>query len=270
MLHETGWYLKHRDGVEHGPFRLADLVAAAKASNIAHDTAVRHEMHTRSQWIFAPRIRHLAEVMTLATPTPSQSRRLAAPLPSPPRTAQTSATIAKQHPSRDEPTSSGESVSSGEPVLEATPNVRTLPEASITVPKTFVDAIVALFDFRFRRFVTPWIIKILWALCVTLIALSVLKLTYESLLQPMMSEPSNADPSNAGSGEGWVLEPLEGQSFLESRFLHYVVAVGIAGVTLLCVRVVLESAIVLFRVATDLGQMRLLMQQNREKTRPDS
>ncbi len=57
------WYLRHRDGVEHGPFQLADLVTAAQAGNVAADTCVRHEVHTRAQWVFATRVQPIAQGM---------------------------------------------------------------------------------------------------------------------------------------------------------------------------------------------------------------
>ena len=160
---ETGWYLRHRDGVEHGPFRFADIIAAAKLGNIASDTCVRHEAQTLGQWVLAPRVQSIAEVMTKVAP-----RQVAA------RTARPSSQASAV--TRRASSSNLPAVSASEPAaiaaesdskVELTPIVRTYREQGYPVPKTFVDACIALFDFRFRSFVTPWIVKILWALSVS-------------------------------------------------------------------------------------------------------
>ncbi|MGI9470249.1 MAG: hypothetical protein ACR2NZ_01870 [Rubripirellula sp.] len=56
----TGWYLRHRDGVTHGPFEFAQLVHAAKSNRIAKDTQVCHAEHTAGSWKLANSIDQIA------------------------------------------------------------------------------------------------------------------------------------------------------------------------------------------------------------------
>ncbi|MCH5372484.1 MAG: DUF4282 domain-containing protein, partial [Planctomycetes bacterium] len=243
---ETGWYLRHRDGVEHGPFRFADIIAAAKLGNLASDTCVRHEQQTLGQWVFAPRVGTIAEVMAKATPRPVQARQSGT-------TART-VPAARRAPARKVPT-----VSDGEPAAvvseparstEPMPVVRPYREQGYPVPKTFMAACAALLDFRFRSFVTPWIAGILWAFSVLCSILWTGKLAYENLV------PAAPPAAEIGTRGEWQFEPLGEQPFLQSTFLRFVFTVSAVLVGLLCIRVGCEAAVVLLRAANDLHDLK--------------
>ena len=65
-----GWYLRHRDQVEHGPFSIDDLIDAAKAGRIAPDTTVKHLITTGDQWVLARSIPGIGQYCPAATATP--------------------------------------------------------------------------------------------------------------------------------------------------------------------------------------------------------
>jgi len=270
---DSGWYLRHRDGVEHGPFRLADIVIAAEAGNVADDTTVRHAAHTRGEWVVAPRVQPIATAMSrrgaAADSPPSQPNPSAA-------TAESSAAAASPSKSafrrpRAQPpsalpgsapyrtTRANEPATSSEPEPTAptkpakpTQNVR-IYNQTFPVPKRFLDAAMALFDFRFRYFITPWIIKILWGLTVAAALIWFTRLTYDLWIQPSMDAPGPRPPEGA---TGWEFEPLAGQSFFQSRGFVFAFQSGIILLWMLLARVVMETIIVFFRVASDISELK--------------
>lgn len=387
---ESGWYLKHRDGVEHGPFLLADLVGAAAAGNIADDTFVKHAVHSRHQWVIAKRISPIAQAATKGNVAPSQAdpnaastqkrepagaheasgqgapsgqdaaaqaaqspthatgqppqktaselnaggatrggqttdRPTVAAHPSPttgqPSKTQSPASThgaqprASQGFRREQPEpsktsaksnvaeSSNSGFTSGTQAASSTgrrsvfrraegmdashrdaterrgevtkplsheersentaslsaPMIRDTREKPFPVPKTFVDALLALFDFRFRSFITPWIVKIVWVICVAAAMLSVVKLGYDMFVEPAVGETvtSSASP-------GWQFDPLAGQTLWQSALVRFFLAVLGIGMLLIAVRVVCEGAIVFFHVANSVSDLKQLAQQ-REK-----
>ena len=148
------------------------------------------------------------------------------------------------------------------------PIVRVTREHGYPVPKTFVDACFALIDFRFRWFVTPWIVKILWAICMTGMILWSGQLLYDycipaepaanaatTNIQILGANATGIEPSAETTGQ-WQFEPLDGQPFLQSHVLRLLARLTALFVGLLCIRVVCEAAIVLIRAATDLSELK--------------
>ncbi len=319
---DSDWYLRHRDGVQHGPFRLADIVSAAASGNVASDTAVRHVVHTRDQWVLAVRVQPIAQAMPSSTdgpestPPAASAPAAAAPI-SPPATKPLSPLPRKRRavretpaspnpqgtspkrsvfqrsgvqddpvqnaPAKDDPvrgvpdqgsaiqraatpTVSTASAQTPAPVagnvseatLDPVPAIRSLREHNFPVPKTFLDAAAALFDFRFRHFITPWIIKILWALAVAAAVLWLAKLGAEMFISPSLQTETALAPEASG---GWQFEPLQGNSIFQTRIFLYGTATFVVGVLLLCARMALEAGIVFFYVASDIRELKKELKQ---------
>jgi|GEM_PF-2498428 len=60
------WFLRHRDGVTHGPYAFDALIEAAQQGRIASDTVVSHPDFTRSGWVPALAIPEVAAAQTQA------------------------------------------------------------------------------------------------------------------------------------------------------------------------------------------------------------
>ena len=176
---QSGWYLRHRDGVEHGPFQFADILEAARLGNVAADTCVRHERQTLDDWVLASRVQAIASVMKSATPRQRPARVARAPsrMTATPRrtTAPGSSSSAVQTPvSANASTALGTATTPGTATNlgtattpgDAIPLIHRRHEPGYPVPKSFGKACLAFFDVRFRVFVTPWIITILWSLAI--------------------------------------------------------------------------------------------------------
>jgi hypothetical protein len=273
----SDWFLRHRDGVEHGPFQLAELITAARAGNIASDTVLRHEVHSHDQWVFATRVQPVAQAMTRPkgqstqqptkaaasptpqqTPSPAQPQPAVRPQPAVPRppAAQLQADAQRNEPAADTATTSISAVPSLQPA-----SLRSLHGNAFPVPKTFFDALLALFDFRFQRFVTPWIIQFLWATTVLLAILCAATLAYTMLIGPTMPSPDEMSATDRGS---WQFDPLAGRSFLQSDFFRFTLALFSLSLILLGIRVLCEGAIIFFRVAIDIRELKGTLRE-REK-----
>jgi hypothetical protein len=290
----SGWYLRHRDGVEHGPFQVADLIAAAKAGNIASDTVLRHEVHSHNQWVFATRVQPVAEAMTRpksrsdqqTSPSKSSRKQPAAQAASAKQAASAAQVPSAARTEPDELSPASPSVPSSAPLSRPVPEaVTTVPATTASlqpvhrpimhgsgfpVPKTFFEAVLALFDFRFQRFVTPWIIQIGWVLAVALTLCSAAALTYTTVIGP--TAPSSAETSSAEMGESdrgnWQFDPLAGQALLESEVFRFGIGVFFLGFGLLGARLLCEAAIIFFRIAIDVRELKATSRE-REKAGMD-
>ena len=288
---DSGWLLRHRDGVEHGPFRFADLISAAESGNIADDTNVLHKNHTQGKWVIASRVQPIAAAMASpsvnpaaakpaptkpaapaptkpAAPAPTKPAAPAKPAPAAgtpgmaptsafrrPATQQTSATPANipQRPNQATDQASADEPSAGllsEPELAHAVRTR---HHSFPVPKHSHEAALAFFDFRFRYFVTPWIIKILWSITVTVTLLWLAVMTYSLWIQPSVDAPG---PRTVDGPNRWEFTPLANQSFFQSDFFAFALLCGITLLLVLLARVALEFLIVFFRIATDIAELK--------------
>jgi hypothetical protein len=136
-----------------------------------------------------------------------------------------------------------------------------LHSSAFPVPKTFLDAILTLFDFRFQRFVTPWIIQFLWFVTVIHAILCAAMLAYTMLIGPPAPSTDGMGMPDRGS---WQFDPLAGRSFLESGFFRFALAFFFLSLGVLVTRVVCECAMIYFRVAIDIRDLKGTMQE-REK-----
>ena len=223
---EDQWYIQHHDGQTHGPYSLGDLIEGARLGNVTAETLVAHHSYTQGKWIAASRVRDLAAVFR-----PQQ----------------------KGLPGVEAP-------------KQAKPNqlsIKTKPKKThhhgMKVPNTCVDACFAIFDFRFRYFITPWIVRIQWALFVTfvlgLLALVIFNVTVSPLLDSLTdgAEPSRRQMPPIPS---WQFSPPEFLRGPASKAFALFFFVGACAAALLYVRLILESVIVFFRIAEDLSAVR--------------
>lgn len=67
------WFLRHRDGVTHGPYAFDSLIEAAQHGRIASDTVVSHPDFTQSGWVPALAIPEVAAAQTRAATSGSKS-----------------------------------------------------------------------------------------------------------------------------------------------------------------------------------------------------
>ncbi|MEE2936179.1 MAG: DUF4282 domain-containing protein [Planctomycetota bacterium] len=291
---DSGWLLRHRDGVEHGPFRLADIIAAAGTGNIAHDTSVLHKTHTQGTWVLASGIQPIAAAMSsqlgnLSRPAQAPSEPAPGnPTPNTPATAGLSgANCGSTKPASaagtpgmastsafQRPAARQASVTSRSPAQRSSqpedhpaanetiygPPTATGPRHTIRsrqqtfpVPKYSHEAALAFFDFRFRYFVTPWIIKILWSITVTVTLLWLAVMTYSLWVQPSMDAPG---PRTVDGASRWEFTPLANQSFFQTNLFSYLLLSGITLLLVLLARVALEFMIVFFRIATDIAELK--------------
>jgi Domain of unknown function (DUF4282) len=289
---DSNWFLRHRDAIEHGPFRLADLVNAARAGNIADDTCVRHGSLTQNAWVFAVRVPPIQKAMPVAK-RPEVAAKIAAPapivktqpppaIPEQPASAFKNSPIESARPESTAPAAAGTSIFR-KPTAEVTKEPLTtnseaiaLPELgaagatfsrsrwddAFPVPRTFAGAVGALVtDFRFRRFVTPWIVKILWAICCLLVVVSLLALGYDFIVQPAIPTPE--PKTSAGQ---WEFQPLNSQPFLQARLVVFSLYSSLVCLAILCIRVCCELVLIFFRVGGDLTEVRNFVRQQGTKS----
>ena len=253
-----GWFLSHDREEVHGPFTLAALVEATRAGNVVPSTQLRHESHTGGQWLAATRIRPIAVLFAeLADPGTSGSDSGSAPAAvrnAPPRVAEPKEQDTARAAAADEAWETEPAIS---PAHRARPNIATL-----VVPDTLTSAMLALFDFRFRYFVTPWIIKISWGAAVALCVLWLLYFTFTYGLQPIVESASTDLDGTAEFARGaWEFQPPSAVSPGLARTLMYLTVVFGTGCAMLYLRVLLEFAIVMFRIAIDLGEVKQLLRE---------
>ena len=151
---------------------------------------------------------------------------------------------------------------------------RTRPTGSrpLIVPESFGGAVAALFDFRFRYFVTPWIVTICWSVSVVLAVVIGLLFTFVFLIQPISATEGSAETAgvadeftNASAATpqgGWQFQPPEQFSSAVGGVITYftIMLAGIFG--MFALRMLLEGAVVAFRIASDLSEVNQKLKEN--------
>ena len=127
------------------------------------------------------------------------------------------------------------------------------------VPRRFLGAIQVLFtDFGFRRFVTPWIVKTIWVICLAVAVVSVLFMGYTFLVAP--SVDTGVLPT--GTAGKWEFQPTEGGGSTSLNrllmFLSYTISITVG---ILLVRMIGELIIVLIRASGEISEVRKLIKQ---------
>ncbi len=248
-----GWFLTHGDGGVHGPYTLAALVQAARLGNITDTTQVRHATHTKDEWLRAVRMRPIAEAMDISTQEPDSSAE-----------APTGQPVAAGQSPADDP----EPAASSDVGVEVRRSRRLgRGRSTLIVPETFGGALLALVDIRFRYFITPWIVSLTWAASVVLAAFAFVLFTFAFLIQPISGDaPTDTSVPGADvrmeTGGGlsqspeWEFQPPAAVRGQFGRIIAYGGVILAAGFVLLYLRVLFEGAIVVFRIATDLHDIR--------------
>jgi hypothetical protein len=114
-----------------------------------------------------------------------------------------------------------------------------------------------IFDWRFEKYLTPWIVRITWLVCLAVASIWLASILFFTLRSWLPERDSSEPPRQ-------VLRPpsqtFEERSSFPPMWLTSRVASTIAGFTGACfvvivvlwIRVLLETAIVLFNIATTL------------------
>jgi hypothetical protein len=248
-----GWFLTHGDGDVHGPYTLAALVQAARLGNITDTTQVRHATHTKDQWLRAVRMRPIAEAIESTSGESESSPEARSPGPA---------------AARDPATDDAETAANSDVgVAVRKPRRSGRAKSALIVPESFGGAMVALFDFRFRYFITPWIVSITWATSVVLAAFAFVVFTFSFLLQPISTtaptdrnrtviEGTETPAGAVSKSPGWEFQPPAALRGHFGRIIAYGGVILAGGFGLLYLRVLFEGAIVAFRIASDLHEVR--------------
>ena len=215
------WHIQHHDGKSHGPYSLNQLIEGVKHGNVTVETLVAHPVHTGGKWVVTTRLPALAAMLgtqQAGPPRPSRS-------PKPPF-VKTSERPQYRH--------------------------------GMKVPRTLTEACFAIFDFRFNSFITPWIVRIQWALFVAFIlgffALVLFNLTLGPAIEWIAGEIP--DPRSSRSPSAWRLVLPEFLTGWLARLFAMSTFAGVCAAALLYVRLILESVIVFFRISEDLSAIR--------------
>lgn len=145
------------------------------------------------------------------------------------------------------------------------------------VPETLGAAMLAIFDFRFRYYITPWIIKISWCVCVIFATIALTLFAIGLLIRPALRSISSGDsggreieinisesqgfPQSSTSTGGWEFDPPSEFLMNSWRVFTFVVVVIGYGFILLYLRMLLETLIVVFHIATDMSAVREMLSE---------
>ena len=157
---------------------------------------------------------------------------------------------------------------SGLPTIEVTrkkANVRTRRRSNSS-QLTLSNSVFDLLDFRFKKYLTPWIIRLTWILvlawatiCVLVILFGFVVSWLPSIQDATPSRPSQSSPFEDSPDEPSVeFDPSPITEWFSQRLSASIGLVTLLfGIVLsvLWARVVLELAIVLFNIATTLGSI---------------
>lgn len=119
-------------------------------------------------------------------------------------------------------------------------------------------SLLDIFDIEFKRYLTPLIIKVTWAIALLLGSLAVIAITFLFLraltFSPLDTAPRSSKPvatfGAAGDNDTFVLL----RSILP--FVMYCLSIAYVVLALLWLRVLCESLIVIFNIATILAEIR--------------
>jgi hypothetical protein len=151
------------------------------------------------------------------------------------------------------------------------------------VPEDLVSALLAFFDFRFRYFVTPWIVRGLYALFVAIMFLSAALFCMGLLadgvatgMKAVFGSDSISSRQQTPFGGFEVDSPASskssGGSFSVTELLGSVLSVSVLCLSLfvfplLSFRMICEAVILFFRIAEDTGDIRKLANEFQRNTR---
>ncbi len=114
------------------------------------------------------------------------------------------------------------------------------------------DVLFHFFDWRFEHYLTPWIIRIMWVLFLVGAALSIVSFGLDAIGVEVGDVFGGRGPVDFRPGGPIGHREPNGAFVFASRVVWFVVKCIALAMLLLYVRVVLETLIVLFNIATTL------------------
>jgi hypothetical protein len=126
------------------------------------------------------------------------------------------------------------------------------------VPRRFLGVIQVLFtDFGFRRFITPWIVKTIWVICLSVAVVTILFMGYLLLVAP-----ASTDVMPKGTAGSWEFQPTEGGgSMFTSRLFLFLTYASFITIGTLTMRMFGELIIVFVRASGEISEVRKLLKQ---------
>ena len=116
----------------------------------------------------------------------------------------------------------------------------------------FVDAFFALFDWRFQRYLTPWVVRVTWVVFLALVVMWLLTLCLGVIVSILPFDP----PAPANREFGQFTQPQSSGLSLFARYIAGLVTmVTLSLLGVLWVRVTLELIIVRFNMAESLRSL---------------
>lgn len=139
------------------------------------------------------------------------------------------------------------------------------------VPPTLGAAFFAIFDFRFRYFVTPWIVRAQWAIFVSIVLMLMALVLFGTVVSPILDfvasnmpegatggsspSPDWSTPTGRSSGPSWTQDIFKFVGSSIGKAFGLVAFFGTCVASMLYVRLLLESVIVFFRIAEDMSSV---------------
>ena len=120
---------------------------------------------------------------------------------------------------------------------------------------------LAMFDWRFEYYLTPWIIRIMWITFLVLMIGMVIMNTI-GVAWSMLPEASTAPSPRSQPHWGDAPTPPSGPAFPDwltvrvAKIILYVVSIVGAVFTVVVTRMILELLMVVFRIAEDIGVLK--------------
>ena len=298
---ESGWSLKHRDNIEHGPFELEDLIAAARTGNIATDTMLRHTKHTHNQWIIATRVANISQALSQPGTTPETKRaatsqntstaatsnnatreKAASHQPTPPGAApQTSSptptakSIFRRSRPSSEPHSGTPATKQSENTRETqgtdnqTPAKNRSKQRDLSIRNWQEDSLLvprtlpdAFFAFFDLKFQCFITPWIIKIFWVIGVTAAIIMVVRLGY-DNLLSPELNTEMAAKKATNGWQFEPLGKRALLSFPAARYCIYVlGIFCGTLL-LRVACEASIVMFRIAGSLAEIKVILKEKK-------
>ena len=239
------WYLKTEEGEDFGPINRREMETWLAEGRLTSECQLLRQGSEQWQW---------ATDVFPQLATPQGSAADSTPLPRPILFADE----APEYPHIDSSQSTGRPASVHSRFRQSV-RQRFRPSTS------WLD----LFDWKFEKYLTPWIVRATWVVCVALAALWLSLIVFATVwaMVPDIESNSSERPN----------VPFEGPEFRAPtlpRWLTARVASVLGGITLACsvilgvlwLRVLLETVIVLFNIATTLTSIDQKIQQSEESS----
>ncbi len=213
---ESEWRMRNQDGIEYGPYNWEHLLQFAKEGRIALTSELKNSIATNGNWIRAQRITVIAALIASQTP-PTSTVAVQSTIPTD-TTLENSLFEAIGQAGRRKPFSANSDNSN-----------------------SFFD----IFDWSFKRYAAPWVIRVLWLVFVVVWFLSLvfgIVFNISVIVTGSWTELSGETPERVA---------------YTIPFLVLIMFLGIAFqlLFLLIVRIIFESFIAIFDISNSLKRI---------------